>query len=211
MRLRISRFWKETLLLCFFSNAIKNHCIGENADISTTGISKTQHKTFWRNITTGKKSIRFECLKFTNQYWMIRWRKMSLWTRHINNHQRDSPVESFCCVQTHTSLPGPGQLLALSLQDVTETSLLTVLHDDEELRSGSYRQSQGHITSLSLERWIVPDTLMILVLQFTHPPPGHRCQTFAGCWVTQTASWFQFPFWKQTESPCTQMMCLHSQ
>lgn len=56
----------------------------------------------------------------------------------------DWPVESFCCVQTHTSLPGPGQS-AVRVQDLTETSLLTVLHDDEELRAGSYWQSQGHI------------------------------------------------------------------
>ena len=119
------------------------------------------------------------------------------WTKHINNHRHGSPVESFRGVQTHTSFCGPGQFLP-GVQDLTETSPLTVLHDNEELRSGSYRQSQGHITSLSLERWIVPDTLMILVLQFTHPPLGHKCQTFAGCWVTQTASRFQFPYRKQT-------------
>lgn len=57
------------------------------------------------------------------------------------------PVESLRCLETHIGLPGPGQS-AVGVQDLTETSLLTVFHDDEELRAGSCRRRhrQNHVS-----------------------------------------------------------------
>lgn len=112
--------------------------------------------------------------------WYVVW--MCKWTFDVWYMMEGWPVESLCCLQTHIGLPGPGQS-AVGVQDLTETSLLTVFHDDEELRAGSCRRrhSQNHV-SLMFKTKINPAT------RDAHRP-GHWCQTFAGCWATQTASW----------------------
>lgn len=52
------------------------------------------------------------------------------------------PVQALRCVQTHSGSSGPGQT-AVGVQKLAQTSLLTVLHDDEELRVGSCMEVKG--------------------------------------------------------------------